>query len=259
VSDTPREQEPDDMEAARASRFWMGDPTASAEEAESPGVSEPAEPSAGARDADAIEPTTGSPAGAAAVGGSGAAGSSRRVRFAEEPDPNSEAGRRQGRRRRLFVTGIAAAAALIILALCAGVLGVISAVSGFRDQAADARESRQLRDTSCLELEQRLNRLTPPGATANAPARATAIRDENSAVRIYVEQSRSEREQNAWRQLLDARTAYAEALMQQAKTRTPAFFVAPLAEDGSAVTDQLERWSPAACAGAIRRLSAPDW
>jgi hypothetical protein len=298
VTDTPREQEPDDTEAARASRFGMGEPTASVEEATgagateaiehvwppagwrgaepgkptigrgsalpdapptSPGISEPAEPAAGARDAEAIEPTTGPPAGAEAVGGSGAAGSSRRVTFAEEPDPESEAGRRQRRRRRLFVTGIAVAAALIILALCAGVLGVISAVSGVRDQAADARESRRLRETSCLELEQRLNRLTPPGATANPPARATAIRDENSAVRIYVEQARSEREQNAWRQLLDARTAYAEALMQQAKTRTPAFFVAPRAEDGSAVTDQLARWSPAACAGAIRRLAAPDW
>jgi hypothetical protein len=299
VSDTPREQEPDDTQAARASRFGMGEPTA------------------GARDTEAIEPTTGPPAGsggalpaaawtsgggargaagaadaadaagaagaadaagaagatgtggegsaadaagpAGATGGSGAAGSSRRVTLAGEPDPESEAGRRQRRRRRLFVTGIAVAAALIVIALCAGVLGVISAVSGFRDQAADARESRRLRETSCLELEQRLNRLTPPGATGNPPARAIAIRDENAAVRIYVEQAPSERDQNAWRQLLDARTAYAEALVQQAKTRTPAFFVDPRAEDGSAVTDQLARWSPAACAGAIRRLAAPDW
>ena len=157
------------------------------------------------------------------------------------------------------MAGIAVAAALVVFALCAGALGVVSAVSGFRDRAADARESHRQRATSCLELEQRLNRLTPPGATGTPQARATAIRDENAAVRIYVQQARSEREQNAWRQLLDARTAYAEALGEQAKTRTPAFFVTPRADDGSAVADQLARWSPAPCAGAIRRLAAPDW
>jgi len=58
--------------------------------------------------------------------------------------------------------------------------------------------------------------------------------------------------------VLDARTAYAEALDLQAKSRTPAFFVAPRAPDGRTVTDLLIQWSPAPCAGPVRRLAAPD-
>jgi hypothetical protein len=107
-------------------------------------------------------------------------------------------------------------------------------------------------------LEQRLNRLVPPGATATPQARAVAIRDENTAVRIYVTVVRHPRDQDAWRQVLDARTAYAEALDRQAKSRTPAFFVTPRTPDGRPVTDLLIRWSPAPCAGPVRRLAAPD-
>jgi hypothetical protein len=213
-------------------------------------------------------PTTGVPAGAAgpppqsAAGtGTDQSGSRRRsaVEFGRDtgPDPATEAGRRQRNRRRWLVAGIAVAAALVAIALCAGVLGIVSAVSGFRDRTADAREDRRQQDTQCLELEQRLNHLVPPGATGTPQARATAIRDENAAVRIYVAATPGTREQDAWRQLLDARTAYAEALDQQAKARTPAFFVPPKAADGAAVADQLVRWSPASCAGSIRRLATP--
>jgi hypothetical protein len=208
--------------------------------------------------ADGDEPTTGAPAGAAAR--SGPATSRRRFAFAPviDADPASEAGRQQRRRRRFFVAGISVAAAVIVIALCAGVLGAVSAIGGFRDRAADARDTRQQRNTECLELDQRLNRLAPPGAATTPQARAKAVRDENAAVRIYVQQNRSARDQDAWRQLLDARTAYAEALDQQAKSRTPAFYVAPRTDDGSAVSDELARWSPASCAGAIRRLATPD-
>jgi hypothetical protein len=156
------------------------------------------------------------------------------------------------------VTGIAVAAAIVVIALCAGALGIVAAVHGARDRAADARQTRQLRNAACLELEQRLNRLTPPGATTSPPARATAVQGENAAVRIYVGEIRSQRDQDAWRQLLDARTTYAEGLTQQAKTRTPAFYVAPRTGDGRALADQLVQWSPASCAGAIHRLAAPD-
>ena len=149
-------------------------------------------------------------------------------------------------------------AAIIVIALCAGALGIISAVDGFRDRSDDARETRALRDSACLELEQRLNRLTPPGATGGPQSRSIAVQSENAAVRIYVNEIHSQRDQDGWRQLLDARTAYAEALAQQAKSRTPAFYVAPKAGDGRAVTDELARWSPAPCAGPIRRLAAPD-
>ena len=171
------------------------------------------------------------------------------------PEPDLKA----RRRRRLFIGGIAAGAALIVIALCAGGLAVIAAVSGFRDGAADAREDRQLRDSACIGLETRLNRLTPPGATLTPQARAVAVRDENAAARIYVTQGGGgERSADNWRQLIDARAAFADALDAQAKTRTPAFYVAPAAGDGRAVTDQLARQSPAACAGSIRRLAAPD-
>jgi hypothetical protein len=200
---------------------------------------------------DADEPTTGVPAGATRPGTGSRTG-------AVAASPRADAGRRERNRRRWFVAGIAAAAAIVAVALCAGVLGVISAVSGVRDRAADAREDRRQQDTACLELERRLNHLIPPGATSTPQARAAAVRDENAAVRIYVAVTPRTREQDAWRQLLDARTAYAEALDQQAKARTPAFFVAPKANDGSAVSDQLAQWSPASCAGIIRRLATPD-
>jgi hypothetical protein len=156
------------------------------------------------------------------------------------------------------VAGIAVGAALVVIALCAGGLAVLRAVSGFRDDAADAREDRRLRDGACLDLEGRLNRLVPPGATATPQARAVAVRDENAATRIYVGRLGEQRISDGWRELLDARTAFAEALDAQAKSRTAAFFVAPAPRDGVSLADQLARWSPAACAGPIRRLAAPD-
>jgi hypothetical protein len=156
------------------------------------------------------------------------------------------------------VAGIAVAAAVVVIALCAGGLAVLRAVSGFQDDAADAREDRRLRDGACLELEDRLNRLVPPGATTTPQARAVAVRDENAATRIYVGRLGDQRVGDGWRELLDARTAFAEALDAQAKSRTPAFFVAPAPRDGVSLADQLARWSPAACAGPIRRLAAPD-
>jgi hypothetical protein len=156
------------------------------------------------------------------------------------------------------VAGISVAAALLVIAICLGSLSVVSAVDGVRDRAADTGEARRQRNAACLDLERRLNRLIPPGATAGGQARAAAVRDENSAVRIYVDELDSERDQDAWRRLLDARTTYADALDRQAATRMTSFFVAPRAANGKTIADQLDRWSPEACAGPIRRLSAPD-
>jgi hypothetical protein len=167
-------------------------------------------------------------------------------------------GDKERRRRRWFVAGISAGAALIVIVLCAGTFAVISAIDGVQDRNEEVREARRVRDAECLGLEQRLNRLLPPGATTTPQARAVAIRDENSAVRIYVSQLRDPGDQDGWRQLLDARTAYAEALDLQAKSRTPAFYVPPRAPDGVAVTDELVDWSPEPCAGPIRRLAVPD-
>jgi hypothetical protein len=235
-----------------------------AEAADEPTTGAPAGAGGGPADGpDPAGPTTGPPAGAAAgrPSPSGSVHGGRR-RFGFAPvapaDPNTAEGRRQRRRRQYFVAGISVAAAIIVIGLCAGALGIVSAVGGFRDRAADARDNRAQQNTACLELEQRLNRLAPPGAATTPAARAVAVRNENTAVRIYVTQSSSVRDQDAWRQLLDARTAYAEALDQQVKAHTPAFYVAPRADDGTAVADQLVRWSPQPCAGAIRRLATPD-
>ncbi|GGQ40736.1 hypothetical protein GCM10010166_04890 [Couchioplanes caeruleus subsp. azureus] len=187
--------------------------------------------------------------------GAGNAGRTRAARLAPagpEDDP------RRRRRRRWFVGGIAAGAALVVVALCAGGLAVVSAVADFRDDAGEVRVDRHVRDTACLELEQRLNRLVPPGATTTPQARAVAVRDENAAVRVYVTQLQGERVEDLWRQLLDARTAFAEALDAQPKSRTPAFFVVPRTGDGAAVADELARLSPPACSGLIRRLAAPE-
>jgi hypothetical protein len=162
------------------------------------------------------------------------------------------------RRRRWFVSGISIGAAIIVLALCAGALSVIDAIGDTRERADESWEAQRQRDVGCLELEKRLNRLIPPGATSGPVARATAIINENAAVRIYLDEQHDQWVQDAWRQLIDARTVYADALEQQAKSRTPAFYVAPRTADGQSLADQLAGRSPAPCAGPIRRLAVPE-
>ena len=220
----------------------------------------------GSDDADGSDLGSGSGSGDADGPGSGsgeaattaAKPSARRRLLSFGPLPADSGDPGQRRRRRWFRSGIAVAAAIVVIALCAGALSVVSTVNGVRDRAADAREARALRENDCLELEKRLNRLVPPGSTTGPAARATAIRDENAAVRIYVDQLDTQRDEDAWRQVLDARTVFADALDRQAKSRTPAFFVAPRTDNGLAVADQLVQWSPAPCAGPIRRLAAPE-
>ena len=215
----------------------------------------------GSGSADADGPSS---AGAGGPGSGGAATTTagrttgRRGLLSFGPLPANPGDPHERRRRRWFVTGLAVAAVIVVAALCAGALSVVSAVNGVRDRAADAREARTVRENDCLDLESRLNRLIPPGSTTGPAARATAIRDENAAVRIYVDQLGTQRDEDAWRQLLDARTVFADALDRQAKSRTPAFYVAPRTDNGLAVADQLMQWSPAQCAGAIRRLAAPE-
>jgi hypothetical protein len=206
----------------------------------------------------ATDPVSGPPAAAAPAAQAAPATSRRRRLFnfgAARSGPPTE---RERRRRRWFVSGISIGAAIIALALCAGALGVIDAIGDTRERADESREARRQRDVGCLELEKRLNRLIPPGATTGPAARAVAVTDENAAVRIYLGEKQDQWVQDAWRQLLDARTVYADALERQAKSRTPAFFVAPRAADGQALADQLAGRSPAPCAGPIRRLAAPD-
>ena len=205
------------------------------------------------------EPVTGAPQAGAKRRRGGFLGWLRPPRAAAVGELGPEAAPVQRRRRRWFVAAISAGAALVVVALCAGTVGVVTAFTGFRDRTDVVREDRRTRVDDCLSLEQRLNKLTPPGATANPAARAVAVRDENAAVRIYVGQLGTDRGGlDGWRELLDARTAYAEALDVQAESRAPAFFVAPRAADGGAVTEQMIRRSPDTCAGSIRRLATPD-
>jgi hypothetical protein len=202
------------------------------------------------------EPVTGAPAGAGTTAADPDAGTD--AATAEDPDTGAAGDAGARRRRRLFLAAIAVGAALIAIACCAGGLTVVDAVSDFRHHSADARHERRLRDDACTGLETRLNRLVPPGATTTPQRRAVAIQDENAATRIYVAQLADQRTGDAWRQLLDARTAFAEDLEAQAKSRTPAFYVAPETAGRVPIAAELVRWSPAPCAGAIRRLAAPD-
>ena len=169
------------------------------------------------------------------------------------------------RRRRWWVAGITAGAVLIVLALCTAAGLVIAGI----DRAADRGEDRHRRtdqtNAACFELERRLNRVSPPGAALDLRRRAAAIRDENAAVRPFVEQidtftgdgDRYAHWVEWWRQLIAARITYADALDRQATGGEPAFFLPPQTERGRSVTERLEEGA-SACAGSVRRLASPD-
>ena len=276
MSDGPRDQQPDEYQAD----FRPGDEPTTGPPAGASTMSGPSTPTSGTPGSAA--PTSGIPVSGAPVSGApdaapdagaldsgapatgqgpdAAPGSRRRGMWLTnaEAEAGPEDNARKRRRRRYFIAGISIGAALVVIASCTGGLAVINAVADFRDNAADARESQRLRDAACIGLETRLNRLVPPGATNTPSARAVAIRNENAATRIYVVQLEDQRASDGWRQLLDARTAFAEGLTAQAKSRTPAFYVAPESHDKVSVSEELIRWSPAPCAGAIRRLATPD-
>ncbi|MDG4784590.1 hypothetical protein O7626_01340 [Micromonospora sp. WMMD1102] len=198
------------------------------------------------------------------------------------PDPAAR------RRRRLTIAGIAGAAVLVLL-VC-GCLGAFAAGLGRFAREADRDRTAQTRaDSACRDLERRLNRLTPPGATGSPGERAAAIRDENAAVRPFlseVERLRGwwggDREDDqddgdpdygdpdddsgdrgrpgrgeSWQRLVDARTSYADALDRQVTHGDPAFFLAPRDAAGRPLVDRLQR-GPQECAAAARRLAAPD-
>lgn len=192
-------------------------------------------------------------------------------------DPPAEGGRRRldpaaRRRRRLTIAGIAGAAVLVLL-VC-GCLGAAVAGLGRFARESDRERTAQARaESACRDLEKRLNRLTPPGATSSPGQRAAAIRDENAALQPFlseIERLRGWWEHDdgddgddgdsrgaAWRQLVDSRTSYADALDRQVTNGDPAFFIAPQDRDGRPVLERLERGSES-CGAAARRLAAPD-
>ena len=171
-----------------------------------------------------------------------------------------------------MIGGAIAAAVLLLLLGC---LAAGAAVRGGIRLADRAEENDRAEDrlaVACLELETRLNRLVPPGTTGGDPRRrADAVRDENTAARPLLveletmttdEEHRADRDRaewaSAWRQLIEARTSYADALERQASAGEPAFFIAPRLPDGDDVVEELQESGPDSCEGAIRRLGHPD-
>jgi hypothetical protein len=170
------------------------------------------------------------------------------------------------RHRRILVIGGAVFAALVI-AMCAGGIAVISAIDGIADRAEENERSIVRTDAACVELERRLNRLTPPGAAEDPRDRATAVRNENAAVRPFLADigqlpgdSREHRQDwvDAWSQLVEARSAYAGALDRQEAGGEPAFFVPPQGQRGKPVVERLVDAGPDSCDGSVRRLASPD-
>jgi hypothetical protein len=174
-------------------------------------------------------------------------------------------------RRRWFIGLGIGLAALLIIGTCAGVGAVFVAAGRFFDELGDTEAGARRADSACSELERRLNRVSPPGAAADPRGRAVAIRNENTAVRPFLNEMEDlsiewqvgtdgDRRDwiGWWRQLVDARTAYADALDRQAAGGEPAFFVAPQARRGETVVDRMDWIAPDPCRGAIRRLAEPD-
>lgn len=170
------------------------------------------------------------------------------------------------RRRRLIIAGVAGTVVLAVL-VCA-ILGTLAtgAIRLVRN-VDEANDRRAQVETACLALERRLNRLTPPGAARGPKERAAAIRNENTAVRPFLAELEAIRDRSGpggrgawedlWRELLDARASYADALDRQAAKGEPAFFVAPRDDAGRSVVTRLEG-GPESCRGVVRRLAVPD-
>jgi hypothetical protein len=163
-------------------------------------------------------------------------------------------------RTRLWITiAIVVAVVVVVGSLVVGVGAIAWTVARVDRTVSDGQRAND----ACLRLETRLNRLVPPGATELPADRATAIRNENAAVRLFLAEFEQQRHVDddwldRWRALQDARTAYAEALARQERTGEPAFFVPPRTSRDGSVTEWLDRRAPTACRGAIHRLSAPD-
>jgi len=184
------------------------------------------------------------------------------------------------RRRRLIIGGVAAAAVVLVVLGCLAATAVLRSGVHLVERVDDNGDRYERLYDACLELETRLNRVTPPGAAGGDPRRrADAVRDENAALRpllAELDQMAEDRDDgdrddddrrpdrrrsgwaDEWQQLVRARTAYADALDRQASAGEPAFFVLPRTSGDDSVIDALERHAPETCDASIRRLSHPD-
>ncbi|MEV0727562.1 hypothetical protein [Polymorphospora sp. NPDC050346] len=194
------------------------------------------------------------------------------------PTKPDEPGERPRRRRRLWIAIAAGVFGTLVLVGCVGAAGLAVVLGRTADEVERVTHGRDRVQTACLELETRLNRLSPPGAAPTPQRRATAIRDENAAVRPFLVELDELRQRHddgdlddlddddlddrsgweqGWLRLIDARVAYADALDRQAASGDPAFFIAPRTGEGRPVVDRLVE-GPPSCAGTVRRLAAPD-
>lgn len=171
------------------------------------------------------------------------------------------------RRRRRLLAIVGGVLVLVVIAVCAAGIALINAIDDLTDRAEDNERAVTRTEAACAELERRLNRLVPPGATDDPRARATAVRNENAAVRPFIaelDQLPGDRREHrrgwieAWQTLVDARTAYADALDRQARGGEPAFFVPPQGGRGRPVVERLVDAGPDSCDASVRRLAAPD-
>lgn len=153
-------------------------------------------------------------------------------------------------------------AGVVTLAVVAAMVVVDSIRAGERADRRDVAAAR-----ACGELETRLNRLTPPGATKGPGQRAAAIRAENAATAPFLaeldglDQDRGGRWRgyvSAWHGLVDARAGYAAALDLEASGSQRAFFLLPRAAGGRSAVDVLSDEQPRRCDGVLRRLAHPD-
>jgi hypothetical protein len=163
--------------------------------------------------------------------------------------------------RWLLPAAIGLGVLLLIAVLVVGcVLWRIGARAGARADAGSRLGE------SCTQLEQRLNRLIPPGATRSAADRADAIRDEDTATGLLIaeldrlpERARSYRSLPAdWHELVAARERYASDLDAGRQTGRPAFFVMTRTIDGTDRVERIIHRSPDSCHASVRRLAAPD-
>ncbi|GIF50472.1 hypothetical protein DFJ67_3090 [Asanoa ferruginea] len=182
---------------------------------------------------------------------------------ADPASSSSSSDKLDNRRQRWLIIGAVVVAVVVVIGACAGIgIGAVRVVDAVGDGG-----HRLLRvDDACQALEVRLNRVAPPGSASGPRERATAIRDENAAIKPFLDEITAGRRDNdrdddrllaEWTQLVDARTAYADALDRQVSTDAPAFFVAPRNDRGNAVVERLEDRHDD-CAASVRRLAAPD-
>jgi hypothetical protein len=181
----------------------------------------------------------------------------------EQPDETTttEPGRRRSVARWIVFGGIG----LGVIVLAAG-LTVCYGVFRLDRTAAARSEAATRLDDACTQLEQRLNRLVPPGATRTIGERSDAIRDENAAAALLVAEldrmpARARGYQSLrgdWRSLLNGRERYAVDLDASRKTGRPAFFVMTRDKNGNDRVERIIHRSPDRCDGPVRRLAAPD-